>query len=214
MRKIFIISVCYLLTTFSFGQSSSDVFNPGSYSFYWLGIDFSHVKIIGDFTQFGEAGSVDAYQIKNQYFPSWNNLVLSEPEKYDIKGMFKLDRLENDIDMITKINADANSNEMQASSAPNYTEENIRSFVSSYNTGGKSGIGLVFIAEVLDKNTPEGCFHVVAINMSSKEVLMWERITSKPGGFGVRNYWAGAVYNIIKESKKSYYKSWKAKYSK
>jgi hypothetical protein len=214
MKKIISVATLALLTGLIFGQTSSDVFNPGSHDFYWLGIDFSHVKMIGDFTQFGEAGTVDAYQIKNQYFPAWNNLVLNEPEKYDIKGMFKLDRLENDIDMITKINADANSNEMQATSVPNYTEENIRSFVGSYKTGGKSGIGLVFIAEVLDKNTPEGCFHVVAINMSNNDVLMWERISAKPGGFGVRNFWAGAVYNIIKEAKKSYYKSWKAKYGK
>lgn len=214
MKKIIFILACLIMAGVAFSQTASDVFNPGSQSFYWLGLDFSHVKIIGDFTQFGEAGSVDAYQIKNQYFPAWNNLILSEPEKYDIKGMFKLDKLENDIGMITKINADANSNDMQASSAPDYTEDNIKSFVSAYNTGGKSGIGIVFIAEALDKNTPEGCFHVIAINMSNNNLLMWERIKAKPGGFGVRNYWAGAVSNIIKEAKKSYYKSWKAKYSK
>lgn len=214
MRRIFFISACVIMSGISFSQTPSDVFNPGSQSFYWLGIDFSHVKTIGDFTQFGEAGAVDAYQIKTQYFPSWNNLVLSEPEKFDIKGMFKLDNLENDIEMIAKINAETNTSEMQASSSPNYTEDNIKSFVSSYNTSGKSGIGLVFIAEALDKNTPEGWFHVVAINMGTKDVLVWERVKAKPAGFGVRNYWAGAVAAIIKEAKKSYYKSWKAKYEK
>jgi hypothetical protein len=197
-----------------FSQTAADVFKPGSYTFYWLGLDFSHLKLIGDFTQFGEAGSIDPYQIKTQYFPGWNNLMLNEPEKYDFKGMFQFNELVNDIEMITKINAETDVNTMEGSSAPNYSLENIQSFVSSYNTAGKSGIGIVFIAEVFDKNTPEAWFHVVAINASSKEVLVWERIKAKPGGFGLRNYWAAAVYNIIKEGKKSYYKSWKAKYTK
>lgn len=214
MKRILIICIMFMLTGVAFSQTAADVFKPGSYTFYWLGIDFSHVKTIGDFTQFGEAGSIDAYQIKTQYFPAWNNLILNEPEKYDIKGMFKLNELVNDIEMITKVNADADENAMSATSAPNYTIENIQSFVSSYKTEGKNGIGILFLAEALDKNAPLAWFHVIAINASTKEVLLWERVSAKPGGFGIRNYWAGAVYNIIKEAKKSYYKSWQSKYSK
>ena len=209
-----LLSACFVFSSLVFSQTAADVFQPGSYSFYWLGIDFSHVKIIGNFAQFAEAGAVDAYQIKTQYFPAWNNLILSEPEKYDIKGMFKLNELVIDIEMIAKLNAETDVNGMETANSPNYTRENIQSFVDGYNTTGKSGIGIVFLAESLDKNTPEAWFHIVAMNTTSKEVLIWERIKAKPGGFGVRNYWAGAVYNIIKEAKKSYYKSWETKYSK
>ncbi len=214
MKRILIAALFVVFSGLTFSQTASDVFNPGSYTFYWLGLDFSHVKVIGDFTQFGDAGAVDAYQIKTQYFPAWNELMLNEPEKFDFKGLFKLNELINDIEMITRVNAETDVNAMSATEAPNYSQENIQSFVNGYNTTGKSGIGLVFIAESLDKVGKEAWFHVVAINTTSKEVLMWERIKSVPTGFGVRNYWAGAVYNIIKEGKKSYYKSWKAKYAK
>ncbi len=214
MKRILIICVLFMFSVMAFSQTPAEVFKPGSYTFYWLGLDFSHLKLIGDFTQFGEAGSIDAYQIKTQYFPGWNDLMLNEPDKYDFKGLFQLNELVNDIEMITKVNAGTDVNALEGTSAPGYSLENIQSFVNSYNTAGKSGIGIVFIAEVFDKNTPEAWFHVVAINASTKEVLVWERVKAKPGGFGLRNYWAAAVYNIIKEGKKSYYKSWKTKYTK
>lgn len=214
MKKILIAGLFLGFSCLGFGQTAADVFNPGSYTFYWLGLDFSHVKVIGDFTQFGDAGAVDAYQIKTQYFPAWNELMLNEPEKFDFKGLFKLNELVNDIEMITKVNAETDVNAMQASEAPNYTLEQIQSFVNGYNTTGKNGIGILFLAESLDKVGKIAWFHVIAINASTREVLMWERISATPSGFGVRNYWAGAINNIIKEGKKSYYKSWKAKYAK
>ncbi|MFT4679987.1 MAG: hypothetical protein ACI9HG_002106, partial [Flavobacteriales bacterium] len=31
----------------------------------------------------------------------------------------------------------------------------------------------------------------------------------KPMGFGLRNYWAGSIYSVIKQIKSSEYMSWK-----
>jgi hypothetical protein len=59
----------------------------------------------------------------------------------------------------------------------------------------------------------EGAFFVTFINMNTKEVLFTERMTGEPGGFGLRNYWAGSVYNILKRIKSTEYRSWQKKYS-
>ena len=34
--------------------------------------------------------------------------------------------------------------------------------------------------------------------MDSKQVYFSERMLGKPSGFGLRNYWANAIYDILK----------------
>ena len=80
--------------------------------------------------------------------------------------------------------------------------------MSFYNTEGKKGVGVFFLAESLNKNTREGCFHFIAMDMKTKELLIHERLLGKPKGFGLRNYWAGSIYSVIKKIKKKRYKVW------
>jgi hypothetical protein len=49
----------------------------------WFGIDYTLVKFIGVSDQFS-----DLREIQEHYFRSWNELVVVESEKYDIKGAF------------------------------------------------------------------------------------------------------------------------------
>jgi hypothetical protein len=44
--------------------------------------------------------------------------------------------------------------------------------------------------------------------MKTKELLIHERLKEKPSGFGLRNYWAGSIYRVIKEIKKNCYNVW------
>jgi hypothetical protein len=181
-----------------------DVFMPDKVSFVWLGIDYSHLRIKCE---------TDPDIIKNQYFQAWNKLILDEPDKYRVKKMLRLDDLKIDIETITKHNAETNTAVMRAEYAPDYSLSDIASFVKSYNSQSKTGIGIVFIAEFIDKPKKEGVFHVVAIDMTNNEVLISERMHGEPGGAGFRNYWAGSVYEIILQFEKKY-KELKGKYSK
>ena len=128
---------------------------------------------------------------------AWNKLMLDEADKYNIKKMFNLREIQNDISVITSVNSQANTNEMKAEGAPNYSLSNITSFAGSYPSFGLSGIGIVFIAEFISKNEKEGFYHVVAINLANNEVLFSERLRGEPGGLGFRNYWAGSVLEVI-----------------
>jgi hypothetical protein len=117
------------------------------------------------------------------------------------------------IDMLMEINDKANTEDMDAFKQPNYSYDDIKSFVSVYDTEDKNGIGVLFIAECLDKNNVEAYYHFVALNMKTKEILIHEIILGKPGGFGLRNYWAGSIKSAIKTIRKKRYKEWVKTYN-
>jgi len=49
--------------------------------------------------------------------------------------------------------------------------------------------------------------------MKTKEVLIAERLMSKPAGVGLRNFWAGAIHRTMKEIRDSRYMVWRKKYA-
>jgi len=213
MKKQVVLLSFLVLIMSANSQSINDLFFPTEVQVSWLGIDFSHVKLIGDFSQFGGAGEVSEFQIRDEYFPAWNRLILNEPEKYDLKGMIRNADLVYDIEMIAEINSAAAVEDMVSYNTPNYSKQDIETFVSVYDTKDKNGIGILFLAESLNKSMKEAYFHFVAIDMKSNKVLLQERLKGKPKGFGIRNYWAGAIHKVIKEISNNRYKDWESKYN-
>ncbi len=202
MKKYIVLTLFLSISIIGESQTEKDLFNPNNnIRISWLGIDFSHVKLIGDFSQFNGAGEKNIEQIRDIYFPAWNKLILNEPDKYDIKGMLNKDTIFYDIDMIMKVNSNASFENMESYSSVKYTEKDLENFIAKYNTTGKDGVGILFIAESLNKIEKEGCFHFIALNLSTKELLFHRKYCGKPKGFGLRNYWAGSIYKIIKEIK-------------
>jgi len=126
--------------------------------------------------------------------------------------MLRKEKLDYDPDMISSINAKAPAEELEAYDPVTYEKADIQKFVSKYNPKEKSGIGVVFVAETLNKPANEGWFHIVAINLSNNQILLHERMKGKPKGFGLRNYWAGAVYDVIKDIRETKYNQWKLEY--
>ena len=208
MKKKIITILLLVVALIGKSQTAKDLFNPSNVKISWLGIDFSHVKLIGDFSQFNGAGEKSNIQIRDKYFASWNKLIINEPDKYDIKGMLRKDTIYYDIDMIMKINSATPIDEMDSYNTPKYTRKDIEDFISKYDTEGKNGIGILFLAESLNKSLKEAYFHFVAIDMKTKKILIYDRLREKPKGFGLRNYWAGSIYHFIKEIKKERYDIW------
>ena len=201
MKKQFITIILLIISITVESQSAKDIFTFSNVPVSWLGIDFSHVKLIGEFSQIYGAGEQSDIQIRDKYFPAWNKLILNEPDKYDLKGMLNKDTVIYDIDMLMKINSSTPLENMESYSSPNYTEEDIKNFLSSYNTEGKKGMGVLFLAESLNKIAKEAYFHFIVIDLKTKELLFHERLRGVPKGFGIRNYWAGSIYRIIKQIK-------------
>jgi hypothetical protein len=213
MKKSLALISLLMISAFTYAQTAQDLFS-GDTKISWLGVDFSNVKLVGDFSQFHGAGEKSPSQIKRTFFPAWNNLVLDEREKYDVAGMLRKDKVFYDIDMILDVNANASLDEMEQYNAPTYSREDIEKFVKKYKTQGKEGIGIVFIAETLNKAETEAYFHFVALDMGTNKILVHDRIRGEPSGIGLRNYWAGAIHDVIKEITKSRYRNWKSEYAK
>ena len=183
---------------------AADVFAPEKNTFYWLGVDYSHVKLQVE---------IEPEAVKTQFFNVWNDLFVKEADKYNIKEMLKLNQIQNDTRVIKSVNLKAVTSEMKASIAPGFTINEITSFVNSYPSFDLNGIGILFIAEFLNRQKNEGFYHVVAINLANNEVLLAERFRGEVAGAGFRNNWANSVFNVIEQFGKNY-KNLKAKYTK
>jgi hypothetical protein len=201
------------LASLVYGQKAEDLFSTNDVRITWLGVDFSNVKLIGDFSHFSGIGEKSSSQIKNHYFASWNRLILNEREKYDIRGRLRKDDIFYDIDLVMSRNENAPLADMESYNNPNYTQEDIVKFINEYDVKEKSGIGIVLVAESLNKSETEAYFHFVAINLATKEVLMQQRFRGEPKGFGIRNYWAGAIYDVL-EQIGSNYRYWRSESAK
>ncbi len=192
MKKCFTLWIA-LLGFFVAGYGQ-DVFNAGE-PVTWLGVDLSALQLVK-----GEDVISDA-ELQSKYFPGWNELILKEPKKFDIAKAVKRSNVEHDINAITEVNKQAKGKFIVNNSTDikPLDDATVTKMVQKYNLKGKSGIGLVFIVESMDKVEKEATVHVTFINMQNKSVLLSKTMTGESGGFGFRNYWAASFYKILKE---------------
>ncbi len=215
MRKLQILFVMVLLCPVTlFAQSPKDIFDKREITFF--GLDFSKARFIGS----GEFYDDEA--IKEKYIPAWNNLMLEEREKYDVKKYFRMDDAEYEFDVVRNRNENINVEERVINSNYKLNEQEVQEAVKSYNFDAKNvdikeGIGLVFIVESLkkfekdDDVDPIGHYWVTFFDTDSKEVLLTERMKGEPGGFGFRNYWARTYFNVMQKAKEKM-KDWEDEY--
>lgn len=210
--KFLIILALTIMLSNAYSQKIGDLFDKKSETkITWLGIDYSHVQLIGDFAQFGDAGDSSSEKIKDDYFPAWNEFVYKEAAKYNVKKMLKISRVKINLDMINKLNRQTDADKLEATESIEFTDELIKSFVDSYEVKDIEGLGVLFITEFMNKNKQQAVYHYIVINNSTKEILLSERITGKCGGFGLKNYWARSFYNsfiYIEKNNKKYYKKY------
>ncbi|MCD4724133.1 MAG: hypothetical protein K8R63_04760 [Bacteroidales bacterium] len=206
MKKLILIAGIFLVFSFvSKGQyTPADVFKVDNIT--WYGLDFSNIKLIGS------EGFTDPYAIKNQFFYSWNNLIITETDKYDLAGFFHKSSVENDLSIVEGRNMLPDPDELVINTNYSLGEDEVKKIISEYDITGKEGIGLVFIMESFNKNKELGYMWVTFFDLETKEVLLSNKMSGKPGGFGIRNYWAKSFYNVMKSIEKKKWKAWKAQY--
>jgi hypothetical protein len=212
MKNILIILLLPFLALTANAQDAQDLFRP-EVPVTWMGIDYSHCKLIGNFAEFADAGRKSTWQIRDSYFLKWNAIILNEPDKYDIRGMLRRGNIVFDLEMITGINAQTPLAEMEVFTPLIYSEEDIQSFVNQYQFKDKNGIGIVFIAESMNKILSEAWYHFVAIDLGTGKVILHERLRGQPSGIGLRNYWANSIHNVIRNIQEYYYWEWKKRSS-
>lgn len=172
----------------AFAQNKEKALSESSMT--WYGVDFSLAK----FTMITDDPAV----IVDRYLDAINQLVPNESEKYDLKKYFNKSEVTIDLDQVTERNSNVDPDALVIDDEHKITLDDVKTIIKNYNTQDHSGMGLVFIAENLNKNSQTGSYYVCFFDNSTKEIIDARRMTGKAAGFGVRNYWAGSVYNVMK----------------
>ncbi|OJZ00314.1 MAG: hypothetical protein BGP13_20465 [Sphingobacteriales bacterium 40-81] len=186
-------------------QSLKEFFNSSEVPLTYLGVDFTKAKILNEVA----TNNID---IRDRQLPAINQVIINEPKKYDFQKAFSKTTVNNDIALVNAKNAKIDAEKMveASSDAVHLKKTDIDAIVKGYDFGGKKGIGLMFIMESMNKASAEASMYVTLIDLSSRKVLLTERMTAKAAGFGFRNYWAKTIYEVLDDIKKSKYKEWKA----
>lgn len=174
----------------------------------WLGIDYTAVRFIDvDMNVKDDKGNVGIDVFRTRYFREWNDLVLNESKKYDVAKAFRLKNMYVNIDAVNNLNATADLSGAQGSPR-NLLPSDLKDMVQNTNFGVREGYGILMIAEELNKRKGIGVYHMVLIDMNTQTIIHSERVSGEVGGFGVRNYYAGSIYESISSFGSKIYPKW------
>ena len=207
--KLYTLLVVIMATQFSVSaQTLKDLFTNSETPLVYYGIDFTKARVIDD-------DKANALDIRDKQYTGINELVIDQSDKFDLKGAFNR-TVDHDISSVEKRNAKINVEEIKSSSSADYhrlKDTDIPAIVKGIDAGNiKKGVGIVFIVEGMSKSEKHMAVWVTLFDPKSKKVLLSERMEGKAAGFGFRNYWAGAIKDVIKDISKNKYGEWKSKY--
>lgn len=207
-RLPLVLSLVVLATVSSFAQSSLKALFNGEAKLVFLGYDFSETHFIGS------ADFADPNAIQNKYLATWNSLMITEADKYSLQEPFKLtdQHYETNVDYLTKNNYNTNVLKNTIDGSFYLEEDQVKSIVEMHKFEKQDAVGLVYVVESLNKLHEKAYVWVTFVDLNTGKVLHTEKLSGKPGGFGFRNYWAGAFYSVRKAIDKTYYKKWSKLY--
>lgn len=181
MKKILFFAML-LSVTMCFAQKTKD-----KTKVYFYGVDFSDVNVVG--ATESESNFINAFE-------GINGLFITEPKKYDIAKFLNLDVLSTDCKIANEelaILKDTNFINKESE------EIDIPAIIAKYPSN--EHFGLVIIAKELNKPYNKGTFIAVIYDGTTHQILSSREFSGKAKGFGLRNYWAGALYSGLKKVK-------------
>ncbi len=96
--------------------------------------------------------------------------------------------------------------------------EDITTLVKGFDFNGKTGIGIVWFVEGINKTRKQMSVYVTLVDMKAKKVLFTERMTGEWGNnklrptFGYTSTYLYCVKEILDEIADKKYKEWKSTY--
>jgi hypothetical protein len=197
-----------IFTAPAFSQTLKDFFNSSETPSVYLGVDFTKAKLIDEST----ANEMD---IRDRLYGAINELVINEPKKYDLNKAFHKTNVDHDLSLVAKRNLKVDAGQIKSSNGADFArfkESDIADLIKGFDFGGKTGIGILFVMEGMSKTAKAASVWVTFVDMKAKKVLLTERMEEKAAGFGFRNYWAGAIKNVLDDIEDKRYKQWKNKF--
>jgi hypothetical protein len=197
MKKVIILLIIFLQSGVIFAQSIEELKDAESIT--WFGVDFSETRFVGKYD------FKSPWELKDKLIPEWNQLILREPEKYDISKYFHKSKVETELGDVYDRNSKIDESEIIIgfeNSEHELNEEKIQDIVSEYTTE-YTGYGLVFIVESFNKSMQKGTVWVTFFHIPTKQVILTKKMHAEPMGFGIKNYWARVFYRVMQECETS-----------
>ncbi len=188
MKKL--ILFLFLSTSlFCFGQGKSALKDVQSIKFY--GVDYSQVKVFG--------ADESPLRFKDA-FRRINELFITEAKKYNVGKQLRKEVTEISLDAVNQVNRNISESELMTTKTEySLNKEQIKAAIEALPIQKTTGVGMVFVAQFLDKSKNRGTYKVVFFNTETKEIIEEWITEGKAGGFGLRNYWAGSIHNALKK---------------
>lgn len=209
MKKYWIIIALFLsLSVSAFAQKGmSKIFDPKT-QLVFLGLDFTQARFIG------KDGFKDSYKLKTYYLTNWNTLLEEEYGKYNLPQVAlnaKKYKTETS-DLILLNDGIQNIEERIINGSYSIDEKIVKKSIKNYDLTLKDGIGIALVVESFNKPLEKAIYWVTFINLSNGNMLYTERMEASANGFGLRNFWAGSVEDLIQQIKIGRYRVWKRKF--
>lgn len=210
MKQFSFLFIFLLNINFSFSQSVDPIFTSSKVPVDFVGLDFSHVKLVGS------EGFNDPAKIQSYYFGTWNGLLFSEMEKYNISKAFMKRQVDYNLSVVETLNNEVEYIDLVTNSSPkDFSAEQLQEIVNQYdNQDLENDFGLSLVVHSLNKFQERAYIYIVIFDTKSKKVLFSDKMSGEARGFGFRNYWAGAIYDIIKDISSFQFRKWKHKQAK
>lgn len=158
----------------------------------WIGIDYSQTKFVG------KAGFPDPASLPI-YLQAWNDFVLTEPDKYDLKAALGYPNLTIDLKKTNAVNSALSPADQVQEDEFQLSKEEAEAVAQSYDLSDMDGVAVLMVAECYSKKRDRGSYWLVELEADSGRVLSSRRLEAKTGGFGLRNYWARTFYGVLEE---------------
>lgn len=191
MKKTLLVLALAFIANLTFAQDKAKDATIVDY----YGIDFSMAKV---------EGALESPMDLKSAFYAINGLVLREYPKYNVAKYINKESVNPIIDFVQTRNI-AVSEMAIITSKTEYrlTDAQVDSLVSNLDVkDSKNEVGVIFIAELLSKTMVQGFYRVVYFDTATKKIIASYKVSGKPAGFGVRNYWAGSFLGALKQSYK------------
>mgnify|MGYP001202656111 CR=1 FL=1 len=180
-------------------------------SFVFMGVDFSRVRLIGDHGH-GSGTNMPTDYIRDTYFNAYNEIILNETKKYDVEAATGGRKITYDFNSVVEINKTADTSSMKIITKTEPLDmEVIRGMIKKYKTASTEQIGIVLIADQMNKYDKEAHYYVIFFDIQYREIVFGAYVKGSAGGFGYKNFWVNTIHEVLKSIKKKDWEYWESK---
>lgn len=210
-KQIFLVlAALFLMVSTLQAQEINDIFKEET-PITWVGLDFSGAIFIGDQERFGSEADTEAL------LKEWNELMEKEYKKYNIGKSFDKTNVTLALDITIDHNAHLIVSEMfsdRLKDQDHIKPDDVQQILYSYDFGDRTGIGLMCVIEAFNKLNNQASMYFTFFDFATRKVMLTEKMIGVPGGSGVRNNWANAVFYALERLQKKEFEMWRRKYQR